>query len=90
MTTVHSNLNEVEFAKICNDNEQYGGTLGEAMEIEMEKLERVQMNDQMIIWNDLKQEILDKIDIIDRETLWREFEPRWWLEMMEVRRIVGK
>jgi hypothetical protein len=37
-------------------------------------------------WTALKAEMSARIEAIDRATPWAETEPRWWLEMMEVKR----
>lgn len=39
-------------------------------------------------WDDLKKEILKKIDKIDKNTTWEPYEPDWWLEMMDVKETV--
>ncbi len=39
-------------------------------------------------WASLKEEVLEKIEAIDKDTPWQECEPEWWLEMMEVDRVV--
>lgn len=36
-------------------------------------------------WETLRAEMLRRIDAIDKATPWRETEPRWWLQMMDVR-----
>jgi len=40
-------------------------------------------------WNQLRQEILIKIEQIDQDTPFSETEPKWWLEMSNVRRIIN-
>ena len=41
-------------------------------------------------WNKLRQEILDRIDGIDKDTpAIPETEPMWWKEMMDIRRVVS-
>lgn len=41
-------------------------------------------------WQQLQDKILKQIDIVDNGTVWQESEPDWWIEMMEVRRLVQK
>jgi hypothetical protein len=41
-------------------------------------------------WEDLKKEILEKIDKIDKNTPWQDYEPKWWLEMMDIRKKIQK
>lgn len=35
-------------------------------------------------WESLREGILKNIKMIDRDTPWRENEPKWWLEMREI------
>ncbi len=39
-------------------------------------------------WEKLKQEFILKIKELDDKTPWSETEPKWWLDMMEVRHIL--
>jgi len=36
----------------------------------------------------LLNQTLDDIDKIDSDTPWQDFEPEWWLDMMEIRRLI--
>ncbi len=47
------------------------------------------MNTPAEQWKDLKTQTLVAIDAIDKATPWQETEPKWWLEMMEVRRKIS-
>jgi hypothetical protein len=35
-------------------------------------------------WNALKQHIIKEIEKIDKDTTWQPYEPKWWLEMMDI------
>lgn len=37
-------------------------------------------------WEAVRTKLLAEIEDIDNNTEWREVEPRWWLQMMEVQR----
>lgn len=39
-------------------------------------------------WKDLQVHILEQIAEIDRKTPYTETEPKWWLEMMQVKELV--
>jgi len=41
-----------------------------------------------LMWNSLKVDILKRIDEIDHETPWTMAEPKWWLDMQQIRREV--
>lgn len=41
-------------------------------------------------WEDAKCAFLAKIRQIDNKTMWSETEPKWWLEMMEIERLLLK
>lgn len=41
-------------------------------------------------WSDLKAQVLTEIQQIDNNTKWSEVEPEWWLEMMDVQRLLQK
>lgn len=44
------------------------------------------------LWESIKgnRPTLEEIDNIDSKTPWSNIEPKWWLEMMEVRRELQK
>lgn len=46
-------------------------------------------NDPQSMWMNTKKELLLSIDIIDKATRWSETEPKWWLEMMDIRKAVS-
>jgi len=39
-------------------------------------------------WKKLSQEMIDKINALDKDTPWSETEPKWWIEMSNVRRAL--
>ncbi len=41
-------------------------------------------------WENLKSFILDQIDKIDKETVYRSHEPDWWVEMSGIARTINK
>jgi hypothetical protein len=40
------------------------------------------------MWNQLRDEILKRMDEIDRKTGWSPLEPEWWKEMDAVRTVL--
>jgi hypothetical protein len=48
------------------------------------------MNDPYIQWENLRKEIMQKIDQIDKDTPWTgTTEPDWWIQMMACRRAAS-
>ncbi len=39
------------------------------------------------LWENLRQDIIRRIDEIDQLTPYQEYEPNWWLNMMDVRKF---
>ena len=39
-------------------------------------------------YKEMLEQQLIKIDEIDAETPWQNFEPNWWLDMMEIRKLI--
>lgn len=44
----------------------------------------------MLIWEEMKNEFIHKIDELDNQIDYSIIEPEWWVQMMEVRRIIHK
>jgi hypothetical protein len=41
-------------------------------------------------WEIFREEVTARINEIDKETPWSETEPEWWLQMMEVQKLINK
>jgi hypothetical protein len=39
-------------------------------------------------WESLKQSVIQQITEIDKETPWQDYEPEWWLEMMNIQKLM--
>lgn len=42
------------------------------------------------LWEELKEEILSKIEEIDCQTPWQDVEPNWWMDMKKIEREILK